>query len=142
MKSRVFWAIVLVLLLGTASPVFSAGFHVHEQGIKAMGMGNAFTAQADDPSALFYNPAGIAFQEGTQISLGTLIINVPETKFSGTVHNVGKITIPNPDPATAPVAPTITLPGVDMTVSGEEARKDIFFPPHLYVFKTLEDIDL
>jgi long-chain fatty acid transport protein len=31
-----------------------AGFHIREQGAKAMGMANAFVAQADDPSAIFY----------------------------------------------------------------------------------------
>jgi len=50
-----------VLFLSVVSSAFGAGFHIHDQGAKAMGMGNAFVAQADDPSALFYNPAGIAF---------------------------------------------------------------------------------
>jgi long-chain fatty acid transport protein len=38
-----------------------AGFHIRAQGAKAMGMANAFVTQADDPSAIFDNSAGIAF---------------------------------------------------------------------------------
>lgn len=53
----------LVALAGSAGvPVHAAGFLLFEHGSKAMGMAGAFTAQADDPSALFHNVAGIAFQ--------------------------------------------------------------------------------
>ena len=55
------------LLLGTASllissTVFASGFFIPEQGAKASSMSGAFTAIADDPSAIFYNVAGIAQQ--------------------------------------------------------------------------------
>ncbi|MCK5145336.1 PorV/PorQ family protein [bacterium] len=36
-------------------------------GARAQGMGSAFVAQADDISALYYNPAGIAKIQGTQL---------------------------------------------------------------------------
>lgn len=86
MKAKaVFYLLALSLALPMAS--MGAGFHIREQGAKAMGMANAFVAQADDPSAVFYNPAGIAFQEGTAISLGVTIINVPETEFKGTTYS-------------------------------------------------------
>jgi len=45
---------------GTAA----APFLSISQGAKASGMGSAFVAVADDPSALFWNPAGLAKQEG------------------------------------------------------------------------------
>jgi long-chain fatty acid transport protein len=75
---------VLAGLVGSVSLASAAGLRVNEQGAKAMGMGNAFAAQADDPSALYYNPTGIAFLKGTQVSLGSLLIAVPETEFNGT----------------------------------------------------------
>jgi long-chain fatty acid transport protein len=36
-------------------------FSFHEPGARAASLGGAFTARADDASALFYNPAGLAF---------------------------------------------------------------------------------
>ena len=53
---------------------YSSGFFNGAQGAKAMSMGNAFVAQADDPSALYFNPAGIVQLESTQVAVGTSII--------------------------------------------------------------------
>lgn len=43
--------------------------HRHYQSQRALGMGGAFTAVADDYNALFYNPAGLARLEEGQINL-------------------------------------------------------------------------
>ncbi len=56
----------LIIFPGIA---FSSGFFNGAQGAKAFSLGNAFVAQADDPSAIFFNPAGIVQLEGTQFSL-------------------------------------------------------------------------
>ena len=37
-----------------------AGFALFEHGNRGMAMGGAMTAVADDPSAMFWNPAGLA----------------------------------------------------------------------------------
>ncbi len=37
-------------------------------------MGGAFTAVANDASAIFFNPAGIAFQEGMQLEMDSLVV--------------------------------------------------------------------
>jgi len=42
-------------------------------GERAMGMGGAFTALSNDPSAAFYNPAGLAMMSRYQISLSLTI---------------------------------------------------------------------
>ncbi len=56
---------MLFFLLIFTSLTFAAGFHVNvEQGMKAMGMGGAFVGLADDPTALYYNPAGITQLKG------------------------------------------------------------------------------
>ncbi|MDZ7386581.1 MAG: PorV/PorQ family protein, partial [candidate division KSB1 bacterium] len=38
-------------------------------GARAAGMGESFCAVADDATAVFWNPAGLAFQKGREISL-------------------------------------------------------------------------
>lgn len=43
---------------------------VYGIGNKAIAMGNAFTAHPDDPSATYYNPAGLALEKGNTISIG------------------------------------------------------------------------
>ena len=73
-------AIGSVLVVGGKTPVYAGAFGLDEQGAAAMGRANAFAAQADDPSALFYNPAGIGQLQGTQVSLATTLI-APSTTF-------------------------------------------------------------
>jgi long-chain fatty acid transport protein len=46
---------------------------IQGQGAAASGMSNAFAAQADDPSALHYNPAGMTQLRGVQLMAGVLI---------------------------------------------------------------------
>ena len=63
-----FLSVLMILLVPTF--VFAGGFQINEQGAKALGMGGAFVAQADDPTALYFNPAGITQLDGIQLSLG------------------------------------------------------------------------
>lgn len=64
--------------------VRSAGFAIDDQAPVAMGRADAFAAQADDPSALHYNPAGIGQLSGSQASLGPVLI-VPSMSFDSDV---------------------------------------------------------
>jgi long-chain fatty acid transport protein len=50
-------------------PALSAGLEVPDNGAEALGRGGAFTAKADDPTALQYNVAGLAAQRGTRVLL-------------------------------------------------------------------------
>jgi long-chain fatty acid transport protein len=50
--------------------------------IGAMAQGNAFVAEADDPSAIFYNPAGLNQLKRPEIYLGTFL-NHPDREFHG-----------------------------------------------------------
>jgi long-chain fatty acid transport protein len=64
-------ACVMGLLEGSLSIVHAAGFRILEQSASATAQSGAFTAQADDPSAIYYNPAGMTQLRGVQTSLGT-----------------------------------------------------------------------
>jgi long-chain fatty acid transport protein len=79
--SRSFLALALLFL--TAAPALPAGFSVFAQGAKASGMGLAFTAVADDPSAIFYNPAGLGWQKHFSAQAGGSLLTKTEGEFEG-----------------------------------------------------------
>ncbi|MBN2364882.1 MAG: hypothetical protein EH225_01870 [Calditrichaeota bacterium] len=94
------WITLGVLFLLPATMALAAGFSLGEFGGRAAAMGNAVTAQAYDASTLFYNPAGLAFLEGTQF-YGNLTLISPSAKFVGaepiydnTVHDAKKQIFP------------------------------------------------
>lgn len=64
----------LVLLALGSDEAFAGGLSFLEHGAKAAGMANAFAGQADDPSALFYNPAGMTHLPGTQVMVGSAVV--------------------------------------------------------------------
>ncbi|MEF3255454.1 MAG: outer membrane protein transport protein [Deferribacterales bacterium] len=100
-----------------ASTVLANGFQINEQGAKALGMGGAFVAQADDPSAVYFNPAGISFLEGKQLSLGLSPI-APRATFDSD----GKTT-------------AVTKKG-DIDTDGE---KQTFYIPNFYYTQKIGD---
>ncbi len=58
-------ALTLALCLTLVSPHLRAeDLAYHEVGARAAGLGGAFTGKADDITAIFYNPAGLAFLGG------------------------------------------------------------------------------
>lgn len=48
--------------------VHAEGFKLFNNGGKAATLAGAFTARADDSSAVYYNPAGLAFLTGFQVN--------------------------------------------------------------------------
>ena len=72
----------ILLLVVSADYAYSGGFAILQQGTGAMGQGNAFVAQADDPSAVFFNPAGIAQLDGRQAYLGATL-TAPRVTYDG-----------------------------------------------------------
>lgn len=73
----------MVITLAATGAAHAAGFALIEQGVKQMGTGYAGTAAtAEDASVIGYNPAGIGFLDGTQISGSLFIINTYGT-FDG-----------------------------------------------------------
>ena len=65
------------MVLGLAiapSPVWAGSFRILDHSASATGQASAFTAQADDASAGYYNPAGMTQLRGVQFSAGTTLI--------------------------------------------------------------------
>jgi long-chain fatty acid transport protein len=76
-------AVILVVVFSAAS-ASAAGFRLPMGGAKAMGMGFAFTAQADDPSAIYFNPAGITQLDGMNLMVGATYVRENGATFTGT----------------------------------------------------------
>ncbi|MBU2444380.1 MAG: outer membrane protein transport protein [Bacteroidetes bacterium] len=73
---------VVLFLVAFINISFAGGFQINEHSARAQAMGGAFTAHASDPSAIFFNPAGLSFQSGTNVMLGTTLI-FPKSDFTG-----------------------------------------------------------
>ncbi|MFZ5947944.1 MAG: OmpP1/FadL family transporter [Stygiobacter sp.] len=54
---------------------FAGGFQINEQGARAMSLAGAFAGLANDPSAIYFNPAGIVQLKGTKFYFGTTTIS-------------------------------------------------------------------
>ena len=107
--SRSTYVLSLVLIL-FSTEAGASGFQLNEHSARAMGMGGAFAAQALDASAIFFNPAGLAFQHSGNMSLGSTLVSLSST-FTGPV-------------------PATTTTGL---------KKQLFFPSNAYVAYTMDN---
>lgn len=80
MKSKLLFLLVTLSLI--SANIFAGGFQINEHSARAMAMGGAFTAVANDPSAIYFNGAGLTQLNGTQFLFGTTII-APVSSFRG-----------------------------------------------------------
>src|SRR6478672_9431405 len=105
-------------MLAMSSAAFGAGFSLFEQGAKATAMGGAFAATADDPSALFYNVAGLAqqrhftvFAGGTAINFANEFRGDPNSEFtSGATGEYKRHTFVPPNAyVTVPIGQNLTF---------------------------------
>ncbi len=108
MKSRLLLLLVLSTLI-TAN-LFAGGFQLNIRGAKAVAMGGAFTAIADDPSAVYWNAAGLSFLQGTHIMLSSHLV-APQTSFRG----------------------------VSPQIDRYRSENRVFFPTHLFASHTIND---
>lgn len=94
---RVTTALAIGVLTGSLSgtTAFALGFRNPDQNARATGQGEAFVAQADDASAVYYNPAGLTQIVGTEsMSGGSVIFRDMEFQPAG-----GGKTVTMDDPA-------------------------------------------
>jgi long-chain fatty acid transport protein len=105
--------LALIGVLVSAQLSFGAGFALYEGSARGVALGGTLVGRADDPSALFYNPAGITQLPGLQVQAGATAI-IPGTK----------------------VTTDFGLPGTEET---EETKTNVWVPPHLYATYQFSD---
>ena len=74
MRKAFIVCLTLVMAFGAVSNLFAVSqaavlFLLISPGARASGMGEAFVALADDATAVYWNPAGLAFQTGNEITI-------------------------------------------------------------------------
>src|SRR4051812_7072141 len=67
---------VLSFLLAVPPGAVALGIRLFDHDAFATARGNAFVATADNPSALYYNPAGISQLQGHNVRGGLYTVNV------------------------------------------------------------------
>lgn len=109
-------ALVALMILALSPSVHGSGFLIYEHGAVAMAMGGAFVGLANDATAVFHNPAGIAFLEGTQVSAGVTLI-FPSS--------------------------TLSMPDIDLVNPAYSNTYDqasqVFYPPTFYITHKFSD---
>jgi long-chain fatty acid transport protein len=85
-RGRVLRALLALPLLAAAAPLHASGFAIESQGARAMGFAGAYVAQSADPSAIFYNAAGIGFLKGRQLYVAGAF-SLLSTDFTGAGPN-------------------------------------------------------
>lgn len=89
-------AFILLSIHSSAFAVGSGGFENATFSANALGQGNAVVAQADEPAAISYNPAGIADLRGvhTQSSLaGISVVTRHNGRQDGDVKSAGTMSL-------------------------------------------------
>jgi len=94
----------------SVTAIYGGGFQLNEHGAKPMGLGGAFTAIANDASAVYWNGAGLSFLNGTNLLLGASLI-----------------------------APGTTFRGVSPSTDISYMKNQIFYPPHFFASYKLSD---
>lgn len=75
--------IIGLLALGSLAS-FAAGIRLPDQDAFSMSRGEAFAATADNPSAIYYNPAGITQLKGVNVRAGAYVIDLRPSFESAT----------------------------------------------------------
>lgn len=70
-----FVAGILALLLPTATTAEASSYGIFQHGARGVAQVGALVARADDPSAVAYNPAGLAYAVSSGLSLGATALD-------------------------------------------------------------------
>ncbi|MCB2204250.1 outer membrane protein transport protein [bacterium] len=112
MNRFVLFSALLSFSIACTSLASAGGFQLNEHGARAMAQAGAFAARANDPSAIFFNPAGLSQLRGTNLMIGATLI-----------------------------APSYTYYGPSNLNSNQEweMNSNMFYPPNAYLTHTWTD---
>src|SRR5690242_10829338 len=77
--------LVTVSVLFVARVAGASGYHIDEQDARATGRAGAVTASPGNPSAIYYNPGGVAQLTGLGIEVGGSLVS-PSATFKSAVN--------------------------------------------------------
>lgn len=102
----------LIFVTMTPSVTFPGGFMLPYQTARGLALSNALTAGIDDPSAVFYNPAGLGEVTGNQLLINGTYINAQNS-----VENTGrKVRNKHENNFLATFFANYHIPGTDFTL--------------------------
>lgn len=83
------WVSPIAITILLPANLFALGVRIADQDPFATARGNAYAATADNPSAIYYNPAGITQLEGLNVRAGLYAITLGSTYTApnGTKHD-------------------------------------------------------
>lgn len=81
-SGRMLRALLALPLFVLPASAHASGFALESQGARAMGFSGAYVAQSSDPSAIYYNAAGIGFLKKAQLYVGGQVGSL-STDFTG-----------------------------------------------------------
>jgi len=77
-------AVIAAIFIAATRVVYAGGLEIPDNGTEALARGGAFTAKADDATALQYNVAGLARQRGTRLLFdGNLVLSTLDFTRAG-----------------------------------------------------------
>lgn len=80
----------LIAVSMVTAPAYSEEFDFFYRGVRPLGMGDAFTAIADDENAAFYNPAGLDSVKEGRIELFPLLVEI-SSNTTDLINDLGDI---------------------------------------------------
>lgn len=76
---RILFTLIAAVLIWYPASLLALGVRVPNNDAEATARGNAFVATANNPSAIYYNPAGITQLQGLNAQLGLHVISINST---------------------------------------------------------------
>ncbi len=86
--------LALPILSLVAQNAYAGGFEVPDNGAQSVGRGNAFTAKADDLTALAHNPGALIKSKGANLLYSHNVVHAPQS-FTRQVSNMPSKPLPN-----------------------------------------------